>query len=148
MRPWVLPPPVTAYIKGHITSLWLARNEVMDPYSSPYIIHYSSFHFLFHSFIPSQPKAKLRALYEVFWLSALNQPPKATQDANLRSRMGKSEMKRWVPKIRCIFWGCLKKGYCIFGTKLGSRICARSQKRLSWSHSVSSRLCSFYCCAC
>ena len=25
----------------------------MDPYSSPYITHYSSFHFLVHSFIPS-----------------------------------------------------------------------------------------------
>ena len=27
--------------------LWLARNEGMDPYS-PYVTHYSSFHFLFH----------------------------------------------------------------------------------------------------
>ena len=35
------------------TGLWLARNEGMDPYSGPYITHYSSFHFLFHSFIPS-----------------------------------------------------------------------------------------------
>ena len=31
----------------------LARNEGMDPYSSPYMTLYSSFHFLFHSFIPS-----------------------------------------------------------------------------------------------
>ena len=29
----------------------------MDPYSSPYITHYSSFHFLIHSFIPSEPEA-------------------------------------------------------------------------------------------
>ena len=29
--------------------LWLARNEGMEPYSSPYITHCSSFHVLFHS---------------------------------------------------------------------------------------------------
>ena len=28
----------------------------MDPYSGPYIPHHSSFHVLFHSFIPSKPK--------------------------------------------------------------------------------------------
>ena len=32
-------------------------NEGVDPCSSPYIAHYSSFHFVFHSFIPSYPKA-------------------------------------------------------------------------------------------
>ena len=36
-----------------ITYLWLARNEGMDPYSSPYITHHCSFHFLFHSCIPT-----------------------------------------------------------------------------------------------
>ena len=41
------------------TGLWLARNEEMDLYSSPYKTHYTSFHFLFHSFIPSEPKARL-----------------------------------------------------------------------------------------
>ena len=30
-----------------VTVLWLARNEGMAPYSSPYVTHYSSFHFLF-----------------------------------------------------------------------------------------------------
>ena len=34
-----------------LAGLWLARNERRDPYSSPYITHYSSFHFLSHSFI-------------------------------------------------------------------------------------------------
>ena len=33
--------------------LWLARNVG----SSPYITHYSTFHYLLHSFIPSEPKA-------------------------------------------------------------------------------------------
>ena len=33
--------------------LWLARNEAMNPYSIASITHYGSFHFLFHSFIPS-----------------------------------------------------------------------------------------------
>ena len=32
------------------SGLWLARNEGMDPYSSPYITHSSSSHALFHSF--------------------------------------------------------------------------------------------------
>ena len=41
-----------------VTGLWLARNEGMDPYSSPYITHYSRFHFLFHSFLSSKPKAR------------------------------------------------------------------------------------------
>ena len=36
-----------------ITGLWLVRNEGMDPYGSPYRTQYSSFHFLFRSFIPS-----------------------------------------------------------------------------------------------
>ena len=34
------------------SGFWLARSEGMDPYSSPYITHCSSFHFLSHSFIP------------------------------------------------------------------------------------------------
>ena len=33
----------------------------MDPYSSPFITHYKTFHVLFHSSIPSQPKARLQA---------------------------------------------------------------------------------------
>ena len=33
--------------------LWLARSEGMDPSGSPYKTRYSSFHVLFHSFIPS-----------------------------------------------------------------------------------------------
>ena len=33
--------------------LCLARNEGVDPYSSPYITHDSGFHVLFHSFIPT-----------------------------------------------------------------------------------------------
>ena len=37
--------------------LWLAGNEGMDPYSSPYATHYNGVHFLFHASIPSQPKA-------------------------------------------------------------------------------------------
>ena len=41
---------------GIYTDLRLARNEEMDPCSSPYITHYSSFHFLFHPFIPSYSK--------------------------------------------------------------------------------------------
>ena len=32
---------------------WLARNEVLDPYSGHYMTQYSSFDFLFPSFIPS-----------------------------------------------------------------------------------------------
>ena len=32
---------------------WLARNEGLDPYSSHYMTHCSSFDCLFHSFIPS-----------------------------------------------------------------------------------------------
>ena len=31
----------------------------MDLYGSPYITHYSRFQFLFHSFIPRYPKARL-----------------------------------------------------------------------------------------
>ena len=41
------------------TYLWLARNGGMNPYSSPYITHYSSFHFLFHSFILFQKAASI-----------------------------------------------------------------------------------------
>ena len=37
---------------GYI-GLWLARNEGMDAYGSPYITHYSSYHVPFHSFISS-----------------------------------------------------------------------------------------------
>ena len=37
-----------------ISDSWLPRSEGMDPYGSPYITHYSSFHFLFHSFIPAK----------------------------------------------------------------------------------------------
>ena len=33
----------------------------MDPYSSLYITKYSSFQFLFHCFIPSQPKVRFLA---------------------------------------------------------------------------------------
>ena len=33
--------------------LWLASNEGVDPYSSPYITHDENFHVLFHPFIPS-----------------------------------------------------------------------------------------------
>ena len=32
---------------------WLARNEGRDPNGSAHITHYSSFHVLFHSFMPS-----------------------------------------------------------------------------------------------
>ena len=39
--------------------LWLARNEGRNPLSSPNLTHYGSFLFLFHSFIPSQPKVSL-----------------------------------------------------------------------------------------
>ena len=35
------------------TGLWLARHEGMDPDSNPFLAHYTSFHILFHSFIPS-----------------------------------------------------------------------------------------------
>ena len=44
------------------TGLWLAGNEgmekkmeatILDPNSSPYLTHCSSFHFLLHSFMPS-----------------------------------------------------------------------------------------------
>ena len=38
----------------------LARNEGMDPYSSPYMTLYSSFHFLFHSFIPQLMKGEIQ----------------------------------------------------------------------------------------
>ena len=44
------------WIQG-LAGLWLGRNEGMDAYSSPYVTHYSSFNFLFHSFIPNRPKA-------------------------------------------------------------------------------------------
>ena len=36
------------------SGLWLARNQGMEAYGSPYITHYNSFHFLFHSY----PKPK------------------------------------------------------------------------------------------
>ena len=36
----------------HNSGLWLARKAGMDPSSSPYITHYSSFHLIFHFFIP------------------------------------------------------------------------------------------------
>ena len=38
---------------SQFSGLWLARNEAMDPYSNPHIAHYSNFHVLFHSFIPT-----------------------------------------------------------------------------------------------
>ena len=34
--------------RGGITYLWLARNEGIDPHSSPHITQYSSLHLLFH----------------------------------------------------------------------------------------------------
>ena len=42
--------------KSQSTCLWLARNEGIDHYSRPYVTHYSSFHFLFHSFQTLNPK--------------------------------------------------------------------------------------------
>ena len=42
-----------------LTSSWLARNEGMDPYSSPYITQYTSFHaFSSRSFPANQRPAK------------------------------------------------------------------------------------------
>ena len=43
----------------------LGRNEGEDPYSSPYIIRYSSFHCLSHSFIPNLRLGSSRA-QEIF----------------------------------------------------------------------------------
>ena len=47
-RKWKL--PVYLELTGAGSYLWLARNEEVDPYSSPQITLYSSFHFHFHSF--------------------------------------------------------------------------------------------------
>ena len=47
-----------------IWGLGFARNERMDPYSGLCITHYKSCLFLFHSFIPSYPEARLmEAIY-------------------------------------------------------------------------------------
>ena len=40
-------------MENEMETVGLARNEGMDPYSSPYLTHYTSFHFLFQSCIPS-----------------------------------------------------------------------------------------------
>ena len=48
--------PLKGVIWGPLGGVWplvSEESEGMDPYSSPYITHYGSFHFLFHSFIPS-----------------------------------------------------------------------------------------------
>ena len=38
--------------------LWLGRNGGMDPSSSPYVTHYSSFHVRFHSLFPANQRPK------------------------------------------------------------------------------------------
>ena len=50
--------------------LLLARYEEMDPDSSPYITHYNSFHFLFHSFQTLNPNGSFRFL--LYSLQTLN----------------------------------------------------------------------------
>ena len=65
LMPFQIRPPVVIWggfcYSGIITPISrmsvLTRKEGTDPYSSPYTTHYSSFRFLFHSFIPSEPKA-------------------------------------------------------------------------------------------
>ena len=42
---------------------WLARNEGMDPYSSPPITPDGSFHFLCHSVIPQLTKGQFGVLF-------------------------------------------------------------------------------------